>query len=72
MELNDPDITRLVADGDQLCETMKRFAIATASYFNGLLQGGLSREEAFTLTGQWHEMWLMSHLTIEEPRFNGF
>lgn len=67
MELTDPDIARIVGDGDQLCEMMARFAAATTRYFTGLMNGGMTRDEALTMTMQWHEMWLMSHMTVETP-----
>lgn len=71
MELTDPDIAKLVADGDQLCEMMAQFAAATTRYFNVLMQGGMTRDEAMTMTMQWHEMWLMAHMTVDSPFHDG-
>lgn len=65
MEVNETDIARIVADADQLAELMARFAKATTNYFNGLMEGGMNRDEAMALTSQWHEIWLMANMTIE-------
>lgn len=65
METTENDIARIVADADQLAELMARFAKATTNYFCGLMQGGMTRDEAMALTTQWHEIWLMANMTIE-------
>lgn len=65
MDSAENDIARIVAEADQLSELMSRFAVATTNYFNGLMAGGMNREEAMALTSQWHEIWLMANMTME-------
>lgn len=53
--MSDDDIMAagIVAEADQLRETLARTAVATAAYFSGLLEQGMTRREAMTLTRDW-------------------